>query len=66
MPGFRSDHINLIAANLRDRYKSGFPILKELIQNADDAKAGTLVFGYHPGLPGNPLIPCCRGQHYGC
>ena len=35
--GYQSDHINLIADNLRDRYKSGFPILKELIQNADDA-----------------------------
>jgi hypothetical protein len=52
MPGFRSDHINLIADNLRDRYKSGFPILKELIQNADDAQARRLVFGYHPGFPG--------------
>ncbi|MBF0234979.1 MAG: hypothetical protein HQK65_18375, partial [Desulfamplus sp.] len=29
--------INLIADNLRDRYKSGFPVLKEIIQNADDA-----------------------------
>lgn len=50
MPGFRSDHINLIADNLRDRYKSGFPILKELIQNADDAQARHLVFGYHSGF----------------
>jgi len=29
--------INLIADNLRDRYKSGFPVIKEIIQNADDA-----------------------------
>lgn len=46
--GYQSDHINLIADNLRDRYKSGFPILKELIQNADDAKARRLVFGLYP------------------
>ena len=32
--------INLIADNLRDRYKSGFPVLKEIIQNADDAGKG--------------------------
>lgn len=48
--GFSSDHINLIADNLRDRYENGFPILKELIQNADDAKARNLVFGLHPGF----------------
>jgi len=29
--------INLIADNLRDRYQSGFPVLKEIIQNAHDA-----------------------------
>lgn len=40
MSGFIQDPlqiINLIADNLRDRYKSGFPVLKEIIQNADDA-----------------------------
>ncbi|MCG9582064.1 hypothetical protein L1D09_11070 [Vibrio tubiashii] len=42
--------IDLIADNLRDRYKSGFPILKEMVQNADDAKAGNLVIGWHPGI----------------
>lgn len=50
--GFSSDHVNLIADNLRDRYKNGFPILKELLQNADDAKARRLVFGFHPGFKG--------------
>jgi hypothetical protein len=50
--GYPSDHVNLIANNLQDRYKSGFPILKELIQNADDAKARRLVFGLHPGFKG--------------
>ena len=36
MDGYTTDYINLIADNLRDRYDNGFPILKELIQNADD------------------------------
>jgi hypothetical protein len=47
---FKTDYVNLIANNLRDRYKSGFPILKELVQNADDAGATSLAFGYHEGL----------------
>jgi hypothetical protein len=37
--GFTTDYVNQIAINLRDRYRSGFPILKELVQNADDAGA---------------------------
>lgn len=47
--GFTTDYVNQIAINLRDRYRSGFPILKELVQNADDAGAKSLAFGYHPG-----------------
>ena len=47
--------INLIADNLRDRYKSGFPVLKEIIQNADDAGSSgeniDLEFGLSPGIP---------------
>jgi hypothetical protein len=31
--------VNLITDNLRDRYKDPFSILKELVQNADDAGA---------------------------
>ncbi|MEH6433836.1 sacsin N-terminal ATP-binding-like domain-containing protein [Massilia sp. DD77] len=50
MAKFKTDYVNLIATNLRDRYKSGFPILKELVQNADDAGATSLDFGYHEGL----------------
>ena len=38
MRGYTTNYVNLIADNLRDRYDNGFPILKELIQNADDAK----------------------------
>ena len=50
--------IQLIANNLRDRYKSGFPILKEVVQNADDAKAENLVLGWHPGIKNSahPLL----------
>lgn len=33
--------VQSIANNLRDRYKSGFPILKEIVQNADDARQKT-------------------------
>ena len=54
MQGFKTAYVNLIADNLRDRYDNGFPILKELIQNADDAKARTLIFGRHPGFPDSP------------
>ncbi|SEH07962.1 sacsin N-terminal ATP-binding-like domain-containing protein [Candidatus Venteria ishoeyi] len=57
MSGFIDDplqRINLIADNLKDRYRSGFPILKELLQNADDGDgrngATCFEFGYHPGL----------------
>ena len=54
MRGYTTNYVNLIADNLRDRYDNGFPILKELIQNADDAKARTLIFGMHPGFPDSP------------
>lgn len=50
MAKFTTDYVNLIASNLRDRYRSGFPILKELVQNADDAGATRLAFGCHPGF----------------
>ncbi|MBK5966795.1 hypothetical protein CCR95_22645 [Thiocystis minor] len=36
--------------DLGDRYKPGFPVLKELIQNADDAEATHVVFALIPGL----------------
>ncbi len=49
LTGFTTDYVNQIAVNLRDRYKSGFPILKELVQNADDAGAQSLAFGFHEG-----------------
>jgi len=43
--------INLIRENLNDRYRRGFPVIKELIQNADDAGATRFDFGISPGLP---------------
>jgi hypothetical protein len=48
-----------IQANLKDRYSSGFPVLKELIQNAEDAKAGMIRFVAHKGWPeaDNPYAP---------
>ncbi|MCW2275300.1 hypothetical protein GJ654_12505 [Rhodoblastus acidophilus] len=47
-----------IQANLRDRYRSGFPVLKELIQNAEDAEAEVIRFVAHPGWTNarNPLL----------
>ena len=58
MRGYTTNYVNLIADNLRDRYKNGLPILKELIQNADDAKARQLIFGRHSGFPDSrhPLL----------
>ena len=54
MAGVKHDpiaDIGLISDNLRDRYKTGFPILKEIVQNADDAGGSHLSFGYSEGLP---------------
>lgn len=31
--------INQIIDNLRDRYQTGFPVIKELVQKADDGRA---------------------------
>ncbi|MBX3097292.1 MAG: hypothetical protein KF812_10555 [Fimbriimonadaceae bacterium] len=49
---------NLIRENLGDRYKSGFPIIKELIQNAEDADANDIFFHALPGWVNarNPLF----------
>ncbi len=52
--GLTVNLINLLRDNLRNRYQNGFPILKELIQNADDAKARTFIFGKHCGFPDSP------------
>lgn len=55
------DRVNEIAKNLRERYKRGFPILKELVQNADDAKATALIFGHHSGLSPRVQNPLLKG-----
>lgn len=49
---------NQIQSNLRDRYKSGFPVLKELIQNAEDAESLMVRFIAHSGWADakNPLL----------
>ncbi|MBU2964928.1 hypothetical protein Q4508_15225 [Amphritea sp. 2_MG-2023] len=63
MSGFIQDpiqFINLIADNLRDRYQTGFPVLKELIQNTDDAPATELHYGLSPGLK-NAAHPLLQG-----
>ena len=61
MAKYTTNYVNLIADNLRDRYKSGFPILKELVQNADDAGAGSLVFGHHAGFAAGVDHPLLQG-----
>lgn len=66
MSGFTSNIINLITDNLRDRYHSGFPILKELIQNADDSKASRFVFGIHKGFAGSSHHTLLQGAGIWC
>ncbi|CAN7727809.1 sacsin N-terminal ATP-binding-like domain-containing protein [Mesorhizobium sp. LjRoot246] len=61
MPDLHTPPVSIldqIKNNLRDRYDTGYPILKELLQNADDAEAGKFRLD---GLPGwstatNPLL----------
>ena len=50
--------VNQIKSNLQDRYESGYPILKELLQNADDARARRFRLDALPGWPDacNPLL----------
>ena len=50
--------VNQIKGNLRDRYSAGYPILKELLQNADDACACRFSINALSGWPKatNPLL----------
>ena len=53
MAGFNYDHlerINQISTLLESSYKKGFPIIKEIIQNANDGGATKLDFGWTKGL----------------
>ncbi len=61
MPNFSvstNSVVNQIKSNLQDRYESGYPILKELLQNADDSKAHRFRLDALPGWPSadNPLL----------
>ena len=61
--GFIEDplqRINQLGNDLRDRYQSGWPILKEVIQNADDAEARSLDLGLAPSLA-DTRHPLLRG-----
>lgn len=42
--------VNILRDNLHDRYDSGFPVLKELIQNANDAGASELFISQSAGI----------------
>ena len=60
MPGFEHsslEYIEQIRHDLGDRYKEG-SIVKELLQNADDAEASCLHLGWFPGFPDitHPLL----------
>jgi hypothetical protein len=50
--------INLLQDLLRNRYRSRYDIIKELIQNADDAKATEIYLGRSTGIPeaSHPLL----------
>ena len=53
MPGYQYQPgtvVNNIKSLLRERYKQGFPIIKEIIQNANDGRATNLEFGISKGL----------------
>ena len=61
MPGYSVPPlavVSLIKSNLQDRYESGYPILKELLQNADDARSRRFRLDARSGWPdaGNPLL----------
>ena len=64
MPAFNVSAIsivNQIKTNLQDRYHSGYPILKELLQNADDARARQFRLDALPGWPA-ATSPLLRGS----
>lgn len=59
--GFRDSvesRISQLKDNLNDRYYQGFPVVKELVANADDAKATVVHLGWSPAPLGaaHPLL----------
>jgi hypothetical protein len=55
--------IQQIRLNLTDRYRSAASVLREIVQNADDAGASELEFGWAPPLSAarHPLLKGCPG-----
>ena len=53
-----SSVVSQIRTDLKDRYSSGYPILKELLQNADDAESARFLLDARRGWPEaeNPLL----------
>lgn len=61
MTAYRTTAITIVEdlrTLLRDRYLGGFPVLKELLQNADDARASRFLIAAHPGFveASHPLL----------
>ncbi len=61
MTAYSTTQINIVEELknlLRHRYDSGFPVFKELLQNADDAGASRLLVEAYPGFADalNPLL----------
>ncbi len=55
--------VNQIKTLLGERYKEGFPIVKEIVQNANDGDATKLDIGVCKGLK-NASHPQRTGQHH--
>lgn len=53
--------VNQIKSNLQDRYRSGYPILKELLQNADDSRARRFRVDALTGWQQDARNPLLRG-----
>ncbi|MCT7981336.1 sacsin N-terminal ATP-binding-like domain-containing protein [Laspinema olomoucense] len=63
MAGFKDrpgQKVNTIKNLLKERYKQGFPIIKEIIQNANDGQATTLDFGISQGLGDSVTHPLLK------
>ncbi|MDV3001122.1 MAG: hypothetical protein N5P05_002728 [Chroococcopsis gigantea SAG 12.99] len=63
MPGYTTPPgaiVNNIKSLLKERYKQGFPIIKEIVQNANDGGATRLDFGIVSGLGDKVKHPLLR------
>ena len=61
---FRSD-VNNVKNLVKEKYQFGLPLLKELIQNANDAGAKNLIIGFEEKTKDfcNPLLNKCPGMY---